>query len=267
VTDPVIETLDGDGASLSWRPAPWDDRALGVPTVEITALSGSPVLPALLARFDALCAARGTGLATVRIAAADRVAKRDLQAAGWQYVETSHPLRLAPIPADLAALGPIGRRRVPVELATIADLPALQAIAIAAFDHSRYHEDLRIHPARAQARHAAWIADTFARGDECLVHRDRAGEVVALMTYRRRDDAAMLFLGGTRPGAELYAPMFWVGVIADLRERGVRAIDTRVSAANLGAMRLHLALGFSAHGCDLGFNKLYPNGASLGSAP
>lgn len=268
VADPAVETVAVGGAALTWRSTPWDQASLGIATAEILDLTGaSAELPALLARFDAVCAERAVGLAITRIPATDRAAKLALQEAAWRFVETSHPLRLEPIPADLTTLGPIGRRRVPVERATVTDLPALSAIATAAFDHSRFHEDPRVHRDRARARHAGWIADTFARGDECLVHRDRAGAIVALMTYRIRGDAVALYLGGTRPGSELAAPMFWTGVLADLRDRGARTIDTRVSAANLGAMRLHLALGFVALGCDLGFARLYPNGASVSSPP
>jgi hypothetical protein len=268
VADPALTTVAVGGATLTWRLTPWDQRALGVPTAEITSLGGEPAdVPALLARFDAVCAEHAIGMAITRIPAEARAEKLHLQEAGWRYVETSHPLHLEPIPADFAALGAVGRRRVPVELATLADQPELAALAAAAFDHSRFHEDPRVHVARARARHGGWIADGFARGDECLVHRDRAGAIAALMTYRRRGDAVQLFLGGPRPGAELIAPMFWVAVLDALRERGARRVDTRVSAANLGAMRLHLALGFVTVGCDLGFARLFPAGAAVASPP
>jgi len=260
-----IHVLTGAGATLRWRDTPWDARALGVASAEIVAIDGDPAgAPPLLAELDRVAAAAGIGVIVVRLPAEARELKRHVQVAGYQFVETSHPLRLAPIPADL---GPIGRRRVAIEDAAGADRDPIAELARASFDHSRFHEDARVHPARARARHAGWIGDSFDRGDGCLIHR-RAGGVAAIMTFRLDGAAATLFLGGTRPGLELIAPMFWAAVVAELAARGATRIDTRVSAANLGALRLHLALGFVARGTDHGFTRIYDGAlASVGSPP
>jgi hypothetical protein len=249
---------------MHFRFAPWDLRSLGVPVVEILEIRGEDPteLVTLLAGFDAQMVAEGVGLATLRTSA-DRLALAEaLHGAGFHRVETSHPLRLALSTAHSSLL----RRTVEVERATAADSDELSAMARDAFEFSRYHEDRRIHPARARARYYHWIADSLVNGDEVLIHRDR-GRLVALMSYRLRGEVATLLLGGVRPEAGPIAAMFWAGVLGHLRERGVHVVDTRVSAANAAALRLHLAMGFVAGGTDLGFTKIYPGGALVGAAP
>ncbi|HVV85016.1 MAG TPA: hypothetical protein VHE35_18255 [Kofleriaceae bacterium] len=259
-------TLTVDGGRLTWRPTPWDARALGVDTIEITELATDRdgAAPALLARLEAVAAARRVGLATVRVDAERRALKQALQDAGYAYVETSHPLVLAPLAGrDVER---VFRRTVPLERATRADQDELAALARDAFDHSRFHEDARIHPARARARYHGWIADNFDHGDELWLHR-RATGIGALMTLRVEGDRARLLLGGTRPADSLVAPMFWAAIVAMLRDRGLAAIDTRVSAANLAALRLHVALGFVATATELGFTRIFPGGEVVGTPP
>ncbi len=261
-----IQTLAVDGGWLRWRPTPWDARALGVATVELCeiAVERDDVAPPLLAALEAACVAGGVGLATVRIDAGRRGWKHALQAAGFEFVETSHPLTLAPLAGrDVER---VFRRTVAIERATRADQAELAALARDGFDHSRFHEDVRIHPARARARYHGWIGDNLDAGDELWIHR-RATGIAALMTLRVTGDQVQLFLGGTRRGDELVAPMFWAAIVAMLRDRGLAAIATRVSAANLPALRLHHALGFVATATDLGFTRIFPGGERVGTAP
>jgi hypothetical protein len=255
-----------DGGALRFRATPWDARALGVPTIELLAIDlvRDDAAGPLLAGLEAACLARGVGLATVRIDAARRALTQALQRAGFAYVETSHPLALAPLAGR--EIERVFRRTVAIERATAADRDELAALARDAFDYSRFHEDARIHPARARARYHGWIGDSFARGDELWVHR-RGGAIAALMTLAIDGDRVQLFLGGTRPGDALMAPMFWTAVVAMLRDRGMDAIATRVSAANLAALRLHLALGFVASATELGFTRIYPGGELVGTPP
>ena len=255
-----------DGGALRYRRTPWDGRALGVATIEVLelTLADDAAAAPLLAALEQVCLAGGIGLATVRIDAGRRGLTQALQRAGFAYVETSHPLVLAPLAGR--AVEQVFRRTVPIERTTAADGDELAALARDAFDYSRFHEDARIHPARARARYHGWIFDSLARGDELWVHR-RAGRIAALMTFAVTGDRAQLFLGGTRPGDELIAPMFWTAIVAMLRDRGCTAIATRVSAANLAALRLHLALGFVATATELGFTRIYPGGEVVGAPP
>ncbi len=250
--------LTVDGVTLRWRPTPWDARALGVATVELLELGyGDPAaLPAALAAFDRALVADAVGLATTRVADPTLVAA--LAAAGFAAIETSHALAL-----DLAAHDPAAAfgRAVAVEAAVAADRDLLIALARDGFDYSRFHEDARIHPSRARERYARWMADSLAEslagdGDEVWVHRHRDA-IAAVMTFRRSGDRVRLYLGGTAAGLGLVAPMFWTGVLGRLRSEGVARIDTRVSAANVAALRLHRALGFAITRTDTGCTKIY----------
>ncbi len=259
-------TLVVDGGWLRWRPTPWDARALGIPTIELLDLDldRDDAAGPLLAALEATCVAHGIGVATVRVDAGRRRLTQALQDAGFAYVETSHPLTLAPLAGR--PVEQVFRRTVPIERATRADHVELAALARDAFDYSRFHEDARVHPARARDRYHGWIGDSFEHGDELWVHRRAAG-IAALMTLKVTGDRAQLFLGGTRAGDSLVAPMFWTAVLAMLRDRGLASIATRVSAATLAALRLHLALGFVATATELGFTRIYPGGAVVGTAP
>jgi len=250
-------SLTVGGVTLAWRPTPWDARGLGVATVELTAVTyqDARALPAALAALDDALIADGIGLASTRVASVDVALVDALTTAGFAPVERSHPLALGLATASLP------RRTVAVEVATVDDRDALVALARDGFDYSRFHEDVRIHPSRSRDRYARWIADSLAQqlagtGDEVWVHRHH-GALAAVMTFRRRADHVQLYLGGTAPGLGLVAPMFWTGVLARLRAEGVVTIDTRVSAANVAAMRLHAALGFAIIGADVGCTKIY----------
>ncbi|MCE9577002.1 MAG: hypothetical protein K8W52_27900 [Deltaproteobacteria bacterium] len=263
---PTSRTLSESGVTIRWHTTPWDRRSLGVTTVELLAVDyADPVgLPQALAEFDRVAIADAVGLATIRVAAADRALIAALVGAGFAHVETSHPLAL-----DLAAHDParVFRRAVDVEVAGPGDRDELVALARDGFDYSRFHEDARIHPGRARARFAWWIADSLKDDrDEVWIHR-HAGAIAALMSFRRQGDRVQLLLGGTRPDAGPIAPLFWAGVLTRLRAEGATMVATRISAANPAALRLHTAFGFVETATDAGLTKIYPDGALVGSPP
>jgi hypothetical protein len=76
-----------------------------------------------------------------------------------------------------------------------------------------------------------------------------------------------LWLGGVRPDVAMIAPMFWAAVLGRMRDQGTVAIDTRVSSANAGAVRLHDALGFVAAADELGATKIYASSRLAAALP
>lgn len=261
----ALSTVSVAGVAARWRLTPWDADGLGLPaTAELVELDDGPASAqaVVLAALDDDLGARDVALVTTRVAAERTATLAALTAAGWRAVETSHALTL-----DLAGWSPPPslRRAVAVEPATAADALALAELAATAFDYSRFHEDPRIHPARARGRYRRWIVDSLSNGDEVWVHR-RAGQVAALMSFRRVAPTQVeLRLGGVAVGLGPLASMFWVGVLRGLAAQGVAAIATRVSAANAGALRLHDALGFARGPIAIGATKLYA--PSLVAAP
>jgi hypothetical protein len=261
----ALSTVSVAGVAARWRLTPWDADGLGLPaTAELVELDDGPASAqaVVLAALDDDLGARDVALVTTRVAAERTATLAALTAAGWRAVETSHALTL-----DLAGWSPPPslRRAVAVEPATAADALALAELAATAFDYSRFHEDPRIHPARARGRYRRWIVDSLSNGDEVWVHR-RAEQVAALMSFRRVAPTQVeLRLGGVAVGLGPLASMFWVGVLRGLAAQGVAAIATRVSAANAGALRLHDALGFARGPIAIGATKLYA--PSLVAAP
>ena len=246
--------VDHGTATVAWRPTPWDADGLGVAhTIELTAVTGADAdLAAALATVDAEAIAAGAALATTRVDEAAVAELAALTAAGYRAIEQSCALRV-----DLAApLPPIARRAVAIEAATAADATALADLAGDAYEYSRFHEDPRIHPSRARARYRRWIVDSLGNGDLVWLHRHH-GAVAALMSFRRAGAHAQLLLGGVRRDLGPLASMFWAGVLGGLRDDGVTTVDTRVSVANAGAMRLHEAFGFIVTARAVGATKLY----------
>ncbi|MBK9029863.1 MAG: hypothetical protein IPL61_00725 [Myxococcales bacterium] len=258
-------TLRHGGAAITWRPTPWDAAGLGVAaTLELVALAGADPaeLAAALAEVDAIAATVGAALATTRVDADAAVARAALASAGYVEVERSAALTLALVERDPRV---VFGRAVAVAPATVADGPELGELAATAFDFSRFHEDPRIHPGRAQGRYRRWIVDSLGNGDEVWVHRHR-GAIAALMSFRRRGPRVQLLLGGARPELGPLAPMFWAGVLARLRDEGVVVVDTRVSLANGPALRLHAAFGFAPTRTDVGATRIY-DASTLASPP
>ncbi|MGE0549191.1 MAG: hypothetical protein AB7O24_14475 [Kofleriaceae bacterium] len=256
-------TITRDGATVRLRPAPWDEPCLGVRVTELVEITGDEpaALGAVLDAVDEENRADGVGLATTRIGERSQIIVAALQHAGYCHVETSFSLRLAPleVPAGL-------RRGLAITRATRADAAGLVELS-KSFEYSRYLEDDRIHRDRGRARTAQWIVDSLSNGDEVMVSH-RNGAIAAAMSWRQTGDVVRLLLGGTAPDAGPIAPMFWAAVVLELAGRGVRAIETRVSAANDAALRLHLALGFVAGQSELGMTKIYPSGVAIvGTVP
>ncbi len=240
---------------------PWDTPALGVSVLELVEPETvpAPTLDAALATLDLHCRTERIGLVTTRVGAEHLQTVAALSRAGFREVETSYALRLEPVaPPALAWRG----AALPLEPASACDAPALAEFATRAFSHSRYHEDERIHPARANARMGHWIIDSLTNGDEILLTR-RNHAIAALMSFRQCGDTVRFRLGGTAPEAGPVGGMFWAAVIGELARRGVRVIETRVSARHPAALKLHEAFGFVAGPPELGMTRILSDAAPL----
>lgn len=243
------------GAQISWRRTPWDERAFGVPTAELLELAADD-LPAARRAVNALNSeldAAGVTLATTRIGADQLHLKEALGAADWRLVETSMLVRLD----GLQRRKPLEvfRRSVSLEAPRDDDIPALRELASTAFHYSRFHEDLRVPRARCALRYANWIDDLRAQGRRFFVHR-ASGVPAAFMAVSRSGPDAELVLGGARADLGWLSPFFWGSVLEALRLDGAQSVQARVSAANVGVLKLYLAFGFTVRQTDFGMNRI-----------
>ncbi len=254
--------IAGDhGNRIVLRETPWDARALGRPTLDVTDLAfacetapDSSGDDGLFRSLEEVCDEWQAGLVTARLSAERRLAVARLQTAGFRYVETVLRLRYA----NLARFAPpTTGRAMALREARPQDGPALIEQAAATFHYGRFAEDPAIDPAVNRRRQIDWMEGLLAGKAQVLVADigDRPG---AFMAYRIEEGTADLILGGTRAEQAVLAYPFWSAVLGRLKQEGVRRVETVISAANLGVLNLYARLGFQAHETLVGLHLHRP---------
>lgn len=243
-----------DGGCADVRLTPWDERALGMPTAEISGLTPADAANgrALLAQAEAWARDQGVRYLFGRFDAARAHAKAAVLEAGHAIIECSLTLSrrgFAGLPAVPARMRPQLRGFVE------ADLAELQRIAREDFFHGRFLEDPSIDPSLAAARTSNWIGDLARQG---LVRTaESGGKVIGFHAERLSADgqhADLILTGATARYAVLGLPL-WVVALESLGERGVQDCATLVSAANTGIVNLYARLGFRYDTTLFGFRK------------
>lgn len=203
-----------------WIETPWDARALGVPTYELTSVG--PDTPALLA------GARGHFTAKI----APREDASPLRRAGFYYCDTLlEPWGSA---ADL-------RPAEDPQASFVRDMDGadLYRIGHGAF-FGRYHRDPAISRERADARYDQWLRELHEKGAVYgLLHGGRPAGFIAAQE-------GMFVLHAMAPecrGRGL-ARALWTLVIRDQIAQGRGEIHSSVSAGNLPIVNLYASLGF-----------------------
>jgi len=204
-----------------WIESPWDARAFGVPTYEVTAHD-----PRSLARLAGM-----SGHFTAKVP--PRADAAPLRQAGFYYCDTliepwGGPDRLRPAEDPRASFV----RDMPLEI--------LLPIGHGAF-YGRYHRDPAISRERADARYDQWLAELHGKGAVYgLLHDGRpAGYIAAL------DGMFVLHAMSPEHRGRGLARAFWTLVIRDRLARGEKQIHSSVSAGNLPIVNLYASLGFS----------------------
>lgn len=255
----TIALATGPDTFLHLRETPWDARALGRPTLDVTDLSlaaeqgGDPALDTgLFARLAALGTERGVGLVTARVPAGRRIAIGRMQEAGFRYVETVYRLGFR----NLARFQPPARigRTVALREARAEDHAALIGQAADSFRYGRFAEDPMIPAEVNRRRQEDWMEGLLAGRARVLV-ADVEGEPGAFFAFRVEAGVADLILAGTRPTLGLLAYPMWVAVLKTLQAEGVARAETTISAANLGVVNLYATLGFRFEEALVGLHR------------
>lgn len=230
------------------RDTPWDGKALGCPTRDVTELGlacesgqAASLDLALFDRLERLLDGDRVGLVTARVPADRRAAIGRLQEAGFRYVETAYRLGLR----NLARYEPPARitRRVELRDAVLADHAALIGQAADSFRYGRFAEDPRIDPDRNRLRQIDWMEGLLGGRARVWVAEVDGGPG-AFMALRTEGTEADLILAGTKPRLGILAYPLWIAVIERLRAEGIERARTMISAANLGVVNLYGTLGF-----------------------
>lgn len=251
MTELALDTASG---RLNARLTPWDERALGFATAEITRIEASSTAAAL----DLLLQAQGWAnehrvrYLFGRVAANHRLLRAALLLADFQFVETS----LAISRSGVGGLPVVPRGMQPtLRPATAADIPLLRRIAHDDFGHGRFLEDPAIDEAHARLRTANWIEDLVHAG--LAYAAESRGRVIgfhAERLYPGEQCAELLLTGAAAPYAMLATPL-WITALESLAARNIRHCTTLVSAANTGILNLYARLGFQFNSPLAGFRK------------
>lgn len=246
--------FDQGQGRIAARLTPWDERALGFVTAEVTALEITTVGQAgpLLDALEQWCASQSVHYLFGRINAMHALPKAALLLHGYQFVETS----LTVSRSGFANLPPVPRGMLPaLRPATSADIPELRRIAATDFAHGRFLEDPAIDAGRAAERTANWIED-MVTGGLAQVAESR-GRTIGFHAERvdiPQRSAELLLTGATAPYAMLALPL-WITALEALAAREIQQCTTLVSAANTGILNLYARLGFHFNSTLFGFRK------------
>jgi hypothetical protein len=247
--------FDHGQGGIAVRLTPWDERALGFVTAEVTAfdITATDQAGALLDEVEQWCTSQSVHYLFGRIDAARPVAKAALLQHGYQFVETS----LTVSRSGFANLPTVPRGMLPMlRPATMADIPELRRIAATDFAHGRFLEDPAIDPTRAAGRTANWVEDLVTGGFAYVA--ESRGRTIGFHAERVNSEqrtAELLLTGATAPYAMLALPL-WVTALESLAARDIQQCTTLISAANTGILNLYARLGFHFNSTLLGFRKL-----------
>jgi hypothetical protein len=239
---------------ITARLTPWDQRALGFVTAELTGLSAGSVkdATALLKQAESWARENNVRYLFGRVPANAYHVRRALSEQGHAMVECSLTLSRD----GFAGLPPVPARMRPQLCQTDRkDLPTLQAIANRDFNHGRFLEDPAIAHEQAVQRTVNWLGDLFDQG---LLQTAKSGaRIVGFHAERITADGrhADLILTGTASRYAVLAVPLWISALDQLAERRVESCATLVSAANTGVVNLYAKLGFHYDSTLFGYRK------------
>lgn len=207
----------------SLRETPWNTRAIGMPTFEITEV-GEKALGRIVPRLE-------PGHYTVRVD--PQSSKRALHELGFYYCDTALTYFCRP---DML----MDFSRADVTLVRTAPREELIAIADASFAHGHFHRDFNVDGARADERFNRWVEDIHGSGDYyALMHE---GAVAGFFAYS--GDAIILQVNAERVRGKGLAKAFWTLCCRARFAEGHDLLTSAFSACNVPITNLHIAMGF-----------------------
>lgn len=199
---------------------PWDSAALGCEAYELASAA-----PEILAQ------ARAAGHYTVRV---DPLAdKRALHEHGFYYCDTL-------IEPYCAARKFVPQPHPAAAASRVTDVEPLLAICRGAFQQGRFHRDFNVERARADRRYENWLRTLHAAGK--VYGLTWQGELAGFIA--NEGGKLVLHALGERHRGRGLARHLWSAVCAELVRQGAPELSSSISAANLSALNLYVALGF-----------------------
>jgi dTDP-4-amino-4,6-dideoxy-D-galactose acyltransferase len=164
-------------------------------------------------------------------------------------------------------LAPRASAATPLELRSAADgdIVALQQIARASYQDTRFYHDPRFKRDRCDDLYATWIERSCHGYADAVLVAGPAGEADGYVTCHghRPDSPASIGLVGVRPDARGrgVASTLVAAAIDWFRAAGEHDVTVVTQARNLQAQRLYQRAGFSLVDVGLWFHRWYPASA------
>lgn len=204
------------------KDTPWDAAAFGIHTAEIVEYSAAVLRQA----------ARTPGHYSIKVD--PLVDKRLLHKHGFYYCDTLIEPYCTAKRLKKAA-------HPDATISRQADWGSLLAICHGAFAHGRFHRDFNLDKARADLRYDNWLRQLYEMNAVYgLYWRDELAGFIA----HDGNNLVLHALAESQRG-QGRAKYWWSAVSAELFAAGHAEVKSSISAANLAAVNLYAALGFS----------------------
>lgn len=236
------------------QPTPWDERVFERKTVEIrewefqTKKKGKELLKLLEDKTN-------PEFCYGRFDASDMMKKEILINDGYGIYETAIDLVLSGL--NNYSLPKIyGSRLLSISHATKEDRSDLVKYSGNMFNYSRFHEDPFIGLALADKRMKKWVKQMLNQDFSALKYRDPNGNLVSFLFYNEDNKNIDLVLGGSVEKKGFVSPFFFGSVINFFKNKeNIKKIITRVSAANVGILKIYIDLGFKIEETFFDYHK------------
>lgn len=211
------------------KTTPWDAASLGMYTAEIVEYSEAALRHAV----------RTPGHYTIKV---DPLAdKRLLHEHGFYYCDT--------LIEPYCTAERLKRADHPdATISRQAGWDALLAICHGAFAHGRFHRDFNLDKTRADLRYDNWLRQLYEKNTVYgLYWHDELAGFIAYV-----DNSLLLHALAESQRGQGRAKYWWSAVSGELLAAGHPEVKSSISAANLAAVNLYAALGYSfRHALDV----------------
>lgn len=249
-----METIKINDSQLSYRDTPWDKRSFGVDTREIMSVEyqNENDLAQLITEFEKILNAET--LIYFRQDSNDQIAKKVLLSHGYYIAEASLQIKLTKV--KNVDFSKIYRNNLEIDdKINEEDIKQLQDIAYNSFNYSRFHEDPFLDIEKCRARYSNWILDLVAQGKEVYVYRQN-DEVISFQFYSVENNKVDLILGGSKEGYGMMTLYFFSTLMTDLQNKGIKKMDTMISASNLGILNTYISFGYTVQKSFFDYHKI-----------
>jgi RimJ/RimL family protein N-acetyltransferase len=236
--------LEIPGARLHARLVPWDEAVFGYPVAQIDGIEAESqrIGAEAVQRFLSWADRVGIGMASCRLPVSRLSEGMALEAHGFRFVEVV----LHPWTASLADAA-IDEAGLTILAAAPEDLPELEVMAEAAFQHGRIHADPRLGPELGSRRYRQWVRSCLGHPRQRLLKVSLSDRTIALFVVEHlHNGTAYWHLTAMAPAfqGQGYGERVWRAMLAWHALRGATAVSTTITAGNIAVMNLYVKLGF-----------------------